>query len=265
MFEPHGKVNLVNIPRDRITKKPRGFAFVDMNSAEELDAAIAGVDGATCQDRAVRVSKSVAKEDVDRTKREKPDPMGAPEGTKKIYMGNIPFTTTKEEISSFFAEYGSVADVYIPQNPETGEGRGFAFVTMQEDDVQKAIDGTNGAEFGGRLVVVNEPLPKGKKSNRKDNRTKLYIGNLSFYTVAETLEMIFGEFGEILDCYLPEDPSTGGSRGFGFVTMGRDDAMRAIAEIDGCEVDGRVIKVNEAQPKGRFNENDSNNDDDDEE
>jgi RNA recognition motif-containing protein len=257
MFEPHGKVNLVNIPRDRMTQKPRGFAFVDMGSAQELEAAIAAVDGTTYQDREVRVTKSVAKEDVVSTAstvrkpRGESTPRASADGTKKIYMGNIPFTATKEEIKAVFEAYGDVMEVFIPQNPDTGVGRGFAFVTMKDADSEKAIEGVNGMEFGGRTLVVNEPLPPGKKANRKESRTKLYIGNLSFYTVAETLQDIFGEFGEVLDCYLPEDAASGGSRGFGFVTMARDDALRAIAELDGCEVDGRVIRVNEAQAKTR--------------
>jgi RNA recognition motif-containing protein len=57
-------------------------------------------------------------------------------------------------------------------------------------------------------------------------------------------------------CYLPQDPATGGSRGFGFVGMEKDAAVNAINEFDGCKLDGRVIRVNEAQPKTRptFNE-----------
>lgn len=275
MFEPHGKVELVNIPRDKITQKPRGFAFVDMGSAEALQAAIAAVDGSTFENRQIRVSRSVPKGEVEKFKKPEVDkfkrspsaPSSVKEapGGKKIYVGNIPFTASKEDIADFYTEFGEVIDVYIPQNPSTGEGRGFAFVTMKEEDVNNAIEGTNGADFGGRTLVVNEPLPPGKKAaNRRADRTKLYVGNLSFYTVPETLEALFGEFGQVVDCYLPEDPSTGGTRGFGFVTMATDDALRAIAQIDGCEVDGRVIRVNEAQPKGSPGR-DRHNDMDDEE
>jgi RNA recognition motif-containing protein len=269
MFEPHGKVDLINIPRDRSTQKPRGFAFVDMSSSEELEAAIAAVDGTMVEGRELRVMKSVAKGDVAKSnaprKERSEGPGGPPKGTKKIYMGNVPFSVTKEEVKDFYSEYGEVVDVYIPQNPDTGVGRGFAFVTMKEEDAAAAIEATNGADFGGRTLVVNEPLPPGKKApSRKSNTTKLYVGNLSFYTVVETLEDIFGEFGPVVDCYLPEDPTTGGSRGFGFVTMAREDALNAIKEIDGCEVDGRVIRVNEAQPKGGRGPSTNNSMNDDE-
>jgi len=171
---------------------------------------------------------------------------------KKLYVGNIPFTSTEEDIKEFFAEFGDVKEVFIPTDQSTGEGRGFSFVTMAEEDANKAMEATNGAEFGGRFLVVNEPLPPGKKAptRNRTGRTKLYVGNLAYSTLPETLEELFGEFGEVLDCYLPEDPGTGGSRGFGFVTMMREDAENAILELDQCEVDGRVIRVNEAQPKG---------------
>lgn len=143
--------------------------------------------------------------------------------------------------------------MYIPVDPNTGAGRGFGFVTMKEEDVQRALDETNGTEFGGRKLIVSIPLPPGEKAparKQRTARTKLYIGNLSFYTVADTLTALFEEFGPVRDCYLPEDPSTGGTRGFGFVTMDKEDARRAIEELDGCEIDGRIIRVNEAQPKG---------------
>lgn len=94
-------------------------------------------------------------------------------------------------------------------------------------------------------------------------RQKLYIGNLSFYTVPDTLHELFEEFGDVHDCYMPEDPETGGSRGFGFVTIDKEDAEAAIRATDGCELDGRIIRVNEAQPKGSFQNKNTDDDDDD--
>jgi RNA recognition motif-containing protein len=247
LFDPLGTVELVNYPRRRGSGQPRGFAFVDMSTAEEMHAAMAALDGQALEGRIMRVSQSVPKEDVpNRPVEKKPD---LEEGFKKIYMGNIPFECTKEEILEFFSGY-EVTEVYIPFNVATGTGRGFAFVTMKDEDADRAIEATNEEEFGGRKVIVSVPLPAGKKApERYSDRVKLYIGNLSFYTVKDTLREIFEEFGTVHDCYMPEDTSTGGSRGFGFVTMEKDAANNAIKEIDGCEVDGRIIRVNEAQPK----------------
>ena len=62
---------------------------------------------------------------------------------------------------------------------------------------------------------------------------------------------VFEEFGDVHDCYIPEDPSTGNSRGFGFITMDNEAALDAIDGLDGCELDGRMIAVNAARPRGR--------------
>jgi RNA recognition motif-containing protein len=75
------------------------------------------------------------------------------------------------------------------------------------------------------------------------------VGNLSFYTTADMLMEVFEEFGEVRDCYIPEDPVNGNSRGFGFITMDKDAAASSIDSLDGCELDGRIINVNEAKPR----------------
>lgn len=79
---------------------------------------------------------------------------------------------------------------------------------------------------------------------------KMYIGNLSYDTTDEDLRKVFSEFGEVTDLHIPMDRETGRPRGFAFVTMDSKNAMvTAIKELDGTELDGRDIRVNEARPK----------------
>ena len=82
------------------------------------------------------------------------------------------------------------------------------------------------------------------------NEVKLYIGNLSFDTEEDTIRQVFEEYGELIDVYQPLDRYSGRPRGFAFVTIAKDGASRAIEETDGMELDGRILRVNEAQPKG---------------
>lgn len=78
----------------------------------------------------------------------------------------------------------------------------------------------------------------------------MYVGNLAFGTTKQTLETLFGAHGAVTDVHLPSDRETGRPRGFAFVTMDSRSAMEsAIKELDGKNVDGRAIKVNEAQPR----------------
>jgi RNA recognition motif-containing protein len=80
--------------------------------------------------------------------------------------------------------------------------------------------------------------------------TKLYVGNLSFNTSTQDLEQIFGESGTVQSANIIEDRDTGRSRGFGFVEMSsKEEAQAAIASLNGKEIDGRALTVNEAKPR----------------
>ena len=78
----------------------------------------------------------------------------------------------------------------------------------------------------------------------------LFVGNLSFQTTEGDLTSMFEPFGEITRVQLMTDRDTGRSRGFAFVEMSNEEsAAKAVAELNGKEVDGRALNVNEAKPK----------------
>lgn len=79
---------------------------------------------------------------------------------------------------------------------------------------------------------------------------KLYVGNLSFNTSNTDLQELFASIGTVESASVVEDRDTGRSRGFGFVEMSsKEEGERAISELNGKEVDGRELKVNEAKPR----------------
>lgn len=79
---------------------------------------------------------------------------------------------------------------------------------------------------------------------------KIYVGNLSFNTSNQDLSDLFAAIGTVESANVIEDRETGRSRGFGFVEMAnQEDGERAISELNGKEVDGRTLKVNEAKPQ----------------
>ncbi len=79
---------------------------------------------------------------------------------------------------------------------------------------------------------------------------RIYVGNLPFRTNSEELREIFAEHGEVQDCVIPVDRDSGRSRGFGFVDMDDEEARNAITALDGYDMDGRQLRVNEARPRG---------------
>lgn len=79
----------------------------------------------------------------------------------KLYVGNLSFKTTDDELRSYFGQFGTVTDTYVAMDKMTGRPRGFAFVTMgTPEEAKLAIEKTNGVDFGGRALQVNEARPK---------------------------------------------------------------------------------------------------------
>ncbi len=84
-----------------------------------------------------------------------------------IFVGNLSFQTTTEELNSAFAQYGAVERVNIVTDRDSGQPRGFAFVEMSErKDAETAISALNGAELNGRAMNVNEARPKTEGGGR---------------------------------------------------------------------------------------------------
>ena len=79
----------------------------------------------------------------------------------KMYVGNLSFDTTQQDLESIFSEHGTVTDVHLPTDRESGRPRGFAFVTMDSKDAMNlAIEALNGTDVGGRTIKVNEAKPR---------------------------------------------------------------------------------------------------------
>jgi cold-inducible RNA-binding protein len=79
----------------------------------------------------------------------------------KLYVGNLSFSTTEEALQNEFSAHGQVEEVAVIMDRDTGRPRGFAFVTMNNDDeARAAIEALNGLELDGRTITVNEARPK---------------------------------------------------------------------------------------------------------
>ena len=83
----------------------------------------------------------------------------------KLYVGSLPYSTTEQQLAELFAQHGAVQSAKVITDRFTGQSRGFGFVEMATDeDAQKAIAALNGAQIGGRTLVVNEARPQEKRS-----------------------------------------------------------------------------------------------------
>jgi len=79
---------------------------------------------------------------------------------KTLYVGNLPWSISEQELADFFSTYGEVQRARIITDRETGRSRGFGFVELVTENLSSTIEATSGQELGGRALVVNEAKPK---------------------------------------------------------------------------------------------------------
>ena len=79
---------------------------------------------------------------------------------KKLYVGNLPFNVTEDQLRQVFAQHGSVESVSVITDRTTGQPRGFGFVEMSASDADKAMRALDGQDMGGRNLKVNEARPR---------------------------------------------------------------------------------------------------------
>lgn len=84
--------------------------------------------------------------------------------SKRIYVGNLPFQATEQDLTTLFSQVGAVESINLITDRDTGRSKGFAFVEMGDEEADKAITQLNGTELAGRALVVNEARPQAPRS-----------------------------------------------------------------------------------------------------
>ncbi len=204
--ESGSQVSELTLPRDRMSGRPRGFAFVRLGSQDDADRARRVLDGRIVDGKAISVRPFQAEPPGPRGERpergERPDRGGdrggfdrggdrggfdrggdrggfAPRGgrdnggpapDRTLYVGNLPYDTTSEEVEEFLKGHGAepVVRVHLPLDQD-GRKRGFGFVTLGSADVARnALEQLKGADLRGRRLIVNLALPKGAAPAGRD-------------------------------------------------------------------------------------------------
>lgn len=88
---------------------------------------------------------------------------------KRIYVGNLPFSATEDQLRQLFAEHGTVESIALITDRHTGDPRGFGFIEMKPSEADTAIEALNGTELDGRNLKVNEARPR-RDSGQGGNR-----------------------------------------------------------------------------------------------
>ncbi|KAJ0982632.1 hypothetical protein J5N97_010887 [Dioscorea zingiberensis] len=180
----------------------------------------------------------------------------------RLYVGNLPFSTTPSQLAELFSEAGQVQSVDLVYDRVTDRSRGFAFVSMaSHQDALNAIRMLDGSQVGGRTVKVNFPeVPRGGEREVMSPRTraasrgyidsphKVYAGNLGWAVTSQSLRDAFASQPGILGAKVIYDRDSGRSRGFGFVSFESAEAAQAAMDaMNGLELEGRPLRLSPAQ------------------
>lgn len=164
-----GTVSEISLPKDRLTGRPRGFGFVTLATAEQAEMARESLDGS------IQAGKSISVRPFQAEPPKRGE--GAPRGRegregggghqqaadRTLYVGNLPYDVTQEEVESLFNGSAEVARIHLPMDAD-GRPRGFGFVTMgSADGARDAVETLRGAELRGRRLVINLAHPKGER------------------------------------------------------------------------------------------------------
>lgn len=91
--------------------------------------------------------------------------------SKKLYIGNLPFSITSEKLKEIFSKYGAVESAEVIVFKDTGRSKGFGFVTLSDESAEKAMSELNGQEVEGRALRINEATPFDPNAPRKPRRS----------------------------------------------------------------------------------------------
>lgn len=188
-------------------------------------------------------------------------PVENAEEAKSIFVGRLSWSVDNERLAQEFAECGEVVSASVQMDRSTGKSRGFGYVHFATTQAVEAAIALNGKEIDGRAVNIDKSAQKDKTRVREDRAkafgdessppsATLFVGNLSFGVVEDTLWEFFGEFGEVKSVRLPTDRETGRPKGFGYVEFGDiDGAKKAYEGAQGSDIEGRSIRIDYSQPR----------------
>ncbi|XP_058101703.1 29 kDa ribonucleoprotein A, chloroplastic [Magnolia sinica] len=156
LFEQAGAVEKVEVIYDKLTGRSRGFGFVTMSTAEEVEAAAQQFNGYELDGRALRVNSGPPPRKDDLSSRGfRSGGGGSFDSANRVYVGNLSWGVDDLALESLFSEQGKVMEAKVVYDRESGRSRGFGFVTYSSaEEVDSAISSLDGVDLKGRAIRV---------------------------------------------------------------------------------------------------------------
>ena len=181
-----------------------------------------------------------------------------PNAYEELFVRNIGFNTTQEELADAFAKYGDVEESKIVTDKQTGKSKGFGFLKFYEK--KSAVAAMNDADnivVGGRNLQIrysNDKEGQMKGGNKNNNSAKkgptsefgIFVGNMSYQCNENDLIKFFKDCGKVLDVRIAKKPD-GKLKGFAHIDFENKEAVDKAVAKNGQELKGRALKIDRAQ------------------
>lgn len=272
-------IGALKIIKDRETGRSRGFGYVTYNTKAEAEAAVAALGGLEIDGRGIKVDIVVPRPDSER--RERTDRAERPPRREnadfKAFVGNLDFKTRESDLMALCEQKlgaGVVTRVDLVTDRETRKFRGFGYLVVNTaEDIPKVISALSGSIVLNREIRVDEatqrkegferPGADASQFNRRESSPRpagaggekfsIYLGNLSWDVNQEIIEGMLTDLvgaDVFSNVRIATDRETGKPRGFCHVDFKDSESLeKALVELEGIEVYGRVLKVDKAQSK----------------
>ncbi|XP_063055633.1 polyadenylate-binding protein 1A [Engraulis encrasicolus] len=239
-FSPAGPILSIRVCRDMITRRSLGYAYVNFQQPADAERALDTMNFDVIKGRPVRIMWSQR------------DPSLRKSGVGNIFIKNLDKSIDNKALYDTFSAFGNILSCKVVCDENGSKGYGFVHFETQEA-AERAIEKMNGMLLNDRKVFVGRFKSRKEREAELGARAKeftnVYIKNFGEDMDDEKLREIFGKFGPALSIRVMVD-ETGRSKGFGFVSYERhEDAQRAVDEMNGKELNGKLVYVGRAQKK----------------
>nr|XP_023675932.1 polyadenylate-binding protein 1 [Paramormyrops kingsleyae] len=239
-FSPAGAILSIRVCRDMITRRSLGYAYVNFQQPADAERALDTMNFDVIKGRPVRIMWSQR------------DPSLRKSGVGNIFIKNLDKSIDNKALYDTFSAFGNILSCKVVCDENGSKGYGFVHFETQEA-AERAIEKMNGMLLNDRKVFVGRFKSRKEREAELGARAKeftnVYIKNFGEDMDDEKLKEVFSKYGTAMSIRVMTDEN-GKSRGFGFVSFERhEDAQKAVDEMNGKELNGKLIYVGRAQKK----------------
>uniref|UniRef100_A0A3Q3GGG8 Polyadenylate-binding protein n=1 Tax=Kryptolebias marmoratus TaxID=37003 RepID=A0A3Q3GGG8_KRYMA len=239
-FSPAGPIMSIRVCRDIITRRSLGYAYINFQQPADAECALDTMNYDVIKGRPIRIMWSQR------------DPALRKSGVGNIFIKNMDESIDNKALYDTFSAFGNILSCKVVCDEKGSKGYGFVHFETQEA-ANRAIETMNGMLLNDRKVFVGHFKSRKEREVEFGSKavkfTNVYIKNFGEDLSDEKLKELFSAFGRTLSVRVMKDEK-GRSRGFGFVNFAHhEDAQKAVDEMNGKEVNGKMIYVGRAQKR----------------